>query len=100
MTKSDLIMVGLNLIVCLVGIAVCLNRMGHMSRSTTKLSIRVQYASWVALFVASMISWTYDEPASLTQLVMTMAILGQLLLGTDAWKYGPPDYTMRHAGAD
>lgn len=97
MSGNDALLVGLNLLACLFGLWVCVTRMGRMSRRTTKLTIRVQYAVWCAFFTASAISWTYDDPASFTQLCMTGAVLGHLLLGADAWRYGPPDYTMQHA---
>jgi len=98
--RAELLIVGANLLVCAGGMWVCICRMGLMSSRTTKLSIRIQYAIWFAMFVASGISWTYDDPASITQLAMTASVLGHLLIGTDAWRYGPPDYTIRHAGAD
>lgn len=101
MAANEMALVGVNFLVCLVGLWVCAVRMGRMSRRTTKLTIRVQYAVWSALFTASAISWTHDDPASLTQLFMTAGVLGHLLLGADAWRYGPPPYTIRQsAGAD
>lgn len=95
MVKSELLFVGMNLIVCLIGLGVCVSRMACMTSRSTKLTIRVQYAVWMGYFVASALSWAYDEPASFTQLVMTGAVLGHLLLGANAWRYGAPSYTYR-----
>lgn len=97
---NEAVLVALNFVSCLAGAWVCLCRMGQMSGSATKLSIRVQYAITFAIFAASAISWTYNDPASVTQFAMTTAMLAHLLIGTEAWRYGPPDYTMRHQGGD
>lgn len=95
---SEAVLVALNAVACLAGMWVCLCRMGQMSGSLTKLSIRIQYAITFSIFAASAISWTYHDPASLTQFAMTTALLAHLLIGTGAWRYGPPIYTMRVGG--
>lgn len=101
MGKAELLILGANLVVCLAGFVLCVKRMGYMSKRATKLAIRIQYAILSAFFTASAISWTHDDPASMTQLVMSALVLAFLLCGNDAWRYGAPDYTMRHAaGAD
>ena len=95
MTPSDLILVAVNGAVCLSGMWVCLTRMTHMSRSKTKKQIRIQYSIWFGFFAASMLSWTYGDSASPTQLAMTTAVFFHLLLGTEAWRLGAPEYTNR-----
>lgn len=95
MTQSELMLLAINFAVCAAGAWVCICRMSAMSGSRTKPSIRWQYAIWFSYFVASAISWTYDEPASLTQTIMSAAVLLQLGLGFHAWRYGPPSYTRR-----
>lgn len=95
MTQSELMMLGVNFLVCAVGAQVCICRMKDMSRSSTKLTIRLQYMLWFSYFCASAISWTYDEPASLTQTIMSACVLAQLMLGFSAWRFGPPSYTRR-----
>jgi hypothetical protein len=98
MGRAELLIVGANLVLCTAGFLLCVTRMGHMSKRTTKLAIRVQYAMLASMFTCSAISWTYDDPASITQLAMTGLVLGFLLCGNDAWKYGAPIYTMRVGG--
>lgn len=93
MDADHLLILG-NLVVCLVGAWLCVCRMAHMD-SKTKLTIRVQYAVWFSLFACSGISWTYDEPASLTQLMMGSAVVVHLILGLGAWRYGAPTYTVQ-----
>lgn len=92
MDADRLLILG-NLIVCLLGAWLCVCRMSMMD-SRTKRPIRAQYTTWFCLFAASAISWTYDEPATLTQLLMGCAVVGHLLLGIGAWRYGAPTYTV------
>ena len=84
-----------NLVICLIGGYTCICRAIMMSKDDTKLAIRVQYVIWFGLFSASSISWTYGEPASVVQVIMSGAIVAHLLLGLEAWKNGAPAYTMR-----
>lgn len=84
----------LNLFVCMFGGYVCICRMAKMSASETKLIIRWQYMLWFGLFSASGISWTYDQPATWIQLLMSGSIVTHLLLGLAAWRHGAPAYTM------
>ena len=100
MGKAELLILGANLVVCLAGFVLCVKRMGYMSKRTTKLAIRIQYAILSAFFTASAISWTHDDPASMTQLTMSALVVAFLLCGNDAWRDGAPVYTYRHAGAD
>jgi len=97
MAQSDFL-IALNFLVCGAGLLVCVCRLAEMSKATTKVIIRVQYSVWFGLFVASAISWTYDEPATLVHLVMSSAVFFNLLLGVKAWRYGPPDYTFQDHG--
>lgn len=84
-----------NLVVCLAGGYLCICRLRIMRASMTKKSVRVQYSIWFALFVSSALSFTYGEPPTWTQLVLTAFTLLVLLIGSAAWSAGPPRYTMR-----
>lgn len=94
MSTSAEIAVVMNLFICLIGGWVCVCRMAKMSMGT-KRTIRTQYMLWFSLFVASAISWTYDEPANLTQIAMGLVVLTHLVLGASAWRLGPPAYARR-----
>lgn len=94
--ESKLLIVA-NLLVCMAGGFMCICRMSMMSLSTTKAEIRWQYVFWFSTFAASGISWTYDEPASFAQLLMSLAIVVHLILGLGAWRNGAPAYTRRLA---
>lgn len=98
MNKSEAIMTVVNLGVCMVGFLMCICRNGLMNHHT-KGVIRAQYAIWVGYFVASGISFTFDVPASMTQLAMSAAVVVHLLLGFEAWKSGAPGYTVRERKA-
>jgi hypothetical protein len=95
LTAEGLLLIATNLIVCLVGIAMCICRQGYMRKSTTKKIIRAQYSMWTGLFTASAISWTFGEPATVIQLCMSSAVLVHLVLGFEAWRWGAPSYTFR-----
>lgn len=90
---ADRLLILANLVVCGFGAWMCICRMSYMD-SQTKRSIRSQYAVWFCLFAASAISWTYDEPATVTQLLMGCAVVIHLVLGIGAWRYGAPTYTV------
>ena len=92
MDAEQLLILG-NLLTCLFGAWLCICRMSMMD-SRTKRSIRAQYTMWFCLFATSGISWTYDEPATLVQLLMGAAVVAHLLLGIGAWRYGAPTYTV------
>ena len=104
MSHGELLLVAVNFVVCLVGIAMCICRQGYMKKSTTKKIIRAQYSMWTGFFAASAISWTYGEPATGTQLALTMTVLIHLILGFEAWRWGAPSYTFnehrRYEGAN
>lgn len=95
MAKSELLMIGANIFLCVTGMWMCLCRMKDMSKSSTKLTIRVQYAIWFGYFTASLIGGTWIEPATTTHVLMTGAVVAQFLLGFRVWRYGPPEYTRR-----
>lgn len=92
MAQSDYVILGLNLIVCIAGILICIERMTEMSHTKTKLQIRVQYSLWFSLFIFSGFSWLFHDPADLTQLVMSLMILANLVIGNGAWRQGLPEY--------
>ncbi len=48
---------------------------------------------WFTLFAASGISWLFDIPASLGQIVMALGVIADLGLGFSAWRSGAPSYT-------
>lgn len=83
-----------NFVLCLFGGWICVCRMDKMT-AATKPAIKFQYELLFTVFVASGISWTYSEPATFGQLLMTAAVVAQLALGFRAWRSGPPDYTAR-----
>ena len=95
MTSETMLLIVGNFTVCGVGAGMCVCRMAHMSARFTKGAIRIQYAVLFAMFAASAISWTYDEPATVTQLLMSCGMLAHLLLGFEAWRGGAPWYTIR-----
>jgi hypothetical protein len=90
-------MVIANLLVCTAGMIICACRMSHMSKSRTKIQIRLSYSMWFTTFMASGISWTYGDPANLAQLSMSVAILLNLIFGISVWRYGQPHYAMKAA---
>lgn len=95
MTNSEMALIVCNLAVCGMGAAMCICRMSHMSARFTKGAIRAQYAVTFAFFSMSAISWTYGEPATITQFLMSAGALAHLLLGFEAWRRGAPAYTIR-----
>ena len=94
MSRSEITLTVINLAVCIVGFLMCVCRNGMMT-NRTKPVIRAQYSIWVGYFVASAISFTFDEPPSLTQVLMSTAVAMHLLLGFEAWRGGAPQYTVR-----
>lgn len=90
---ADQLLILANLSICLFGAWMCMCRMAFMD-SRTKRTIRVQYAVWFCLFASSALSWTYDDPPTITQLFMGAAVVIHLLLGVGAWRHGAPTYTV------
>ena len=86
----------MNLLVCLFGGYICICRMGKMSAKETKPVIRAQYTLWMALFVASGLSWLYGYPATPPQTLLSAGIVLWLALGVSAWRFGTPPHTWRH----
>lgn len=93
---SELLLILANLGICLFGGYVCICRMGKMTGSETKPVIRAQYVLWMSLFVLSGISWTYESPANMAQLLVSSGMVGILALGVGAWRFGTPPHTWRH----
>lgn len=60
----------INFFVCMAGSFLCICKMAKMGKSTTLLSVRLQYTILFSMFVASTISWVYKEPADMTQVIM------------------------------
>ncbi len=82
----------LNLLICSFGGYLCICRL-RVIDSKTKTPIRVRYVMWFTLFAASGISWLFDIPASLGQIVMALGVIADLGLGFNAWRRGAPNYT-------
>ena len=87
-----------NLLICVVGLSICVCRMAQMTAHETKLVIRIQYAIWTGFFTASAISFTYDAPTTITQTFLSFAVVCHLMLGYSAWRVGAPEYTMMIKG--
>lgn len=85
-------LIALNLLICLFGGYLCICRL-RVIGPDTKTPIRVRYVMWFTLFAASGLSWLFDYPASLGQIVMALGVIADLALGFNAWKKGAPTYT-------
>ena len=90
---AERLLIAANIFLCAFGWWLCLCRLVMMG-SQTKLAIAAQYALWMACFTGSALSWTYGEPASVTQLLMGASVVIYLLMGWAAWRYGAPRYTV------
>jgi hypothetical protein len=91
---SEQMMVLLNLVTCLAGSYLCVCRMTHMN-SHVKLPIRLGVTLQFALFAASGLSYTYNEPASFIQWMMGFGLICILLLGYGSWRHGAPAYAVK-----
>lgn len=88
-----------NLLLSVFGLYLCICRMAKMDGSTTKTTVRWQYAIYFGALTASAIGWTDAGTPQWPQLVMTLAIVVNLSLGFGAWKDGLPDYVMKDGHA-
>ena len=91
---SDQLMDLLNLLTCLVGAGLSICRLVKMN-SRVKMPLRVLATIQLVLFIASGISYTYDQPASFIQWLMGLGLISYLLLGVAPWKHGPPSCALK-----
>lgn len=94
---AERLLIAANMLLCASGWWLCLCRLVMMG-SQTKFVIAAQYALWMACFTGSALSWTYGDPASVTQLLMGFVVVVYLMLGWHAWRYGAPRYTVTEGG--
>jgi hypothetical protein len=95
MDNSDKVLVIVNLAICLFGGFVCVCRMGLMRGPLTKPEVRAQYILWFVMFVVSGLSWTFDQAASIAQILMSGLVLVSILTKWKEWRYGAPPHTQR-----
>lgn len=93
--ESELVMIALNWLICFVGGCLCVVRIGAMQGGVVKRTIRVQYMLWFALMAASGWSFLYDQPPTLTQMMLSAGILAHLSIGFKVWRHGPPAYAIK-----
>ena len=94
MDRSQAVLVAINAIVCLGGGFLCIERLAKMN-SRVKLAIQIQYATLLAMFASSFLSFAYGYPATPIQLFMGIVTACHLMIGLKPWKHGPPDYSIK-----
>lgn len=97
--SSEELMINLNLLLCLCGGFVAICRMGLMTKSGTKGTVRVIYMLYMMMFATSGISYWWDEPAGIAQILMGACVLCILLMGFGAWRNGAPAHTNKPVSA-
>lgn len=83
-----------NLAVCMTGVFICACRLEHMIGHPTKRAIYLTYATLVPAFVSSALSWTYDGPPTIAQLILGGVVVAQLMAGMAVWRHGVPAYAL------
>lgn len=85
-----------NLLLAVFGMYLCVCRMAKMRGSTTKLTMRWRYTIYFAALLASAIGWTDTGwSPEWPQILLTAAVVADLVLGFHAWKDGIPDYARK-----
>lgn len=85
----------LNLVLCLFGAWVCICRIGAMTGSTTKRTIRIQYVMWLSLLLMSGLSFLFGHHVTKVEIVFAVCVVSHLLIGFPVWRHGPPAYASK-----
>lgn len=92
---AEQILFSFNFMLCLVGGFICICRLRFI-KSTTKQPIKWHYVMWLTLFGMSAMSWwLFGDPPTFGQFLLGLGGVGQLLLGSSAWKDGAPKYSVK-----
>ncbi len=83
-----------NLLVCGVGVLICITKMGAMDGPRTKICIGLQNFLLGMVLLCSALSYLYDQPATPIQLAVGSVIVVNLIIGIPAWWHNQPGYAL------